>query len=141
MARNSNLPRDTAKALAPVLIPLVTKVVLPIAIESMRKRKFDPDEYLQEATTSLGKGLKKTRADLDDVKDEVAERGAKLYEEARKQGSELLEVLAAKGAEIAEEWMGRIAPPPPKRRRGSRFLKVVVVLGLVGVGVALLGRR
>ena len=26
----------------PVLIPLVTKVVLPIAIESIRRRKFDP---------------------------------------------------------------------------------------------------
>ena len=140
MARSSSLSRDTAKALAPVLIPLVTKVVLPIAIESMRRRKFDPDEYLADAKESLGKGLKKTRADLDEVREEAAERGAKLYEEARKQGSELLEVLASKGAEIAEEWMGRIAPPP-KRRRGSRFLKVVVVLGLVGVGVALLGRR
>ena len=139
MARSSSLPRDTAKALAPVLIPLVTKVVLPIAIESMRKRKFDPDEYLEEARLSLGKGLKKTRADLDDVKGEFAERGAKLYEEARKQGSELLEVLASKGAEIAEEWMDRVSPP--KRRRGSRFLKVVVVLGLVGVGVAIFGRR
>src|SRR5438067_706885 len=84
-----NLPRDTAKALAPVLIPLVTKVVLPIAIESMRRRKFDPDQYLDEARDSLGKGLKRTRADLDDVKEEVVERGQKLYEEARKQGTEL----------------------------------------------------
>ena len=42
MSRRS-VPRDTAKALVPVLIPLVTKVVLPIAIESLRRRKFDPD--------------------------------------------------------------------------------------------------
>jgi hypothetical protein len=139
MARSSSLPRDTAKALAPVLIPLVTKVVLPIAIESMRRRKFDPDEYLEEAKASLGKGLKKTRADLDEVKDEVAERGAKLYDEARKQGGELLEILASKGAEIAEEWMERVSPP--KRRRGFPFFKVLAVIGLVGVGVALLGRR
>ena len=138
MARSS-LSRDTAKALAPVLIPLVTKVVLPIAIESMRRRKFDPEEYLEEAKASLGKGLKKTRSDLDDVKDEVAERGAKLYEEARKQGSELLEVLASKGAEIAEEWMERVSPRP--KRRGFPFFKVLAVIGLVGVGVALIGRR
>ena len=139
MSRRSSVPRDTARALAPVLIPLVTKVVLPIAIESLRRRKFDPDEYLADAKESLGKGLKKTRADLDDVKEEVVERGAKLYEEARKQGNELLEVLASKGAEIAQEWMERVSPPP--RRRGSRFLKVLAVIGLVGVGLALIGRR
>lgn len=140
MSRRSSLPRDTAKALAPVLIPLVTKVVLPIAIESLRRRKFDPDEYLEDAKDSLGKGLKKTRADLGDVKEEVVERGTKLYEEARKQGSELLEVLASKGAEIAEEWMERVSPPP-KRRRGFPFFKVLAVIGLVGIGVALVGRR
>ena len=140
MSRRSSVPRDTARALAPVLIPLVTKVVLPIAIESLRRRKFDPDEYLSDAKESLGKGLKKTRADLDNVKEEVVERGTKLYEEARKHGSELLEVLAEKGAEIAEEWMERVSPPP-RRRRGSRFLKVLAVIGLVGVGLALIGRR
>ena len=138
MSRRSSVPRDTAKALAPVLIPLVTKVVLPIAIESLRRRKFDPDEYLEEAKESLGKGLKKTRADLDDVKEEVVERGAKLYEEARKQGSELLELIASKGAEIAEEWMERVSQP---RRRRFPFFKVLAVIGLVGVGVALVGRR
>lgn len=138
MARRSNLPRDTAKALVPVLVPLVTKVVLPIAIESMRRRKFDPDEYLGEARESLGKGLKKTRADLEDVREEVVERGQKLYEEARKQGTELLEVLANKGAEIAEEWMERVSPP---RKRRFPIFKVLAFVGLVGVGVALLGRR
>jgi hypothetical protein len=138
MARRSNLPRDTAKALVPVLVPLVTKVVLPIAIESMRRRKFDPDEYLGEDRESLGKGLKKTRADLEDVREEVVERGQKLYEEARKQGTELLEVLANKGAEIAEEWMERVSPP---RKRRFPIFKVLAFVGLVGVGVALLGRR
>ena len=138
MSRRS-LPRDTAKALAPVVIPLITKVVLPIAIESMRRRKFDPDEYLDEARESLGKGFKKTKADLDDVKEEVVERGQKFYDEARKQGAELLEVLAKKGVEIAEEWMERVAPPPKRRR--FPFLKVLAVVGLVGVGVALLSRR
>ncbi len=139
MSRRSNLPRDTARALAPVLIPLVTKVVLPIAIESIRRRKFDPDEYLDDARESLGKGLKKTRADLDDVKEEVVERGQKLYDEARKQGAELLELLANKGAAMAEEWMERVAPPP--RRRRFPIFKVIALIGIVGVGVALLGRR
>ncbi len=137
MSRRS-VPRDTAKALIPVLIPLVTKVVLPIAIESMRRRKFDPDQYLEEARESLGKGLKKSRAELDDVKDEVIERGQKVYDEARKQGAELLEILANKGAALAEELMDRVQPP---RRRGFPFFKVLAVIGLVGVGVALLGRR
>ncbi|HEY3124905.1 MAG TPA: hypothetical protein VGK70_12710 [Thermoanaerobaculia bacterium] len=137
MSRRS-VPRDTAKALVPVLIPLVTKVVLPIAIESMRRRKFDPDQYLEEARESLGKGLKKSRAELDDVKDEVIERGQKVYDEARKQGAELLEILANKGAALAEELMDRVQPP---RRRGFPFFKVLAVIGLVGVGVALLGRR
>jgi hypothetical protein len=137
MSRRS-VPRDTAKALVPILIPLVTKVVLPIAIESMRRRKFDPDQYLEEARESLGKGLKKSRAELDDVKDEVIERGQKVYDEARKQGAELLEILANKGAALAEELMDRVQPP---RRRGFPFFKVLAVIGLVGVGVALLGRR
>ncbi len=137
MSRPS-VPRDTAKALVPVLVPLVTKVVLPIVIESMRRRKFDPDQYLEEARESLGKGLKKSRAELDDVKDEVIERGQKVYDEARKQGAELLEILANKGAALAEELMDRVQPP---RRRGFPFLKVLAVIGLVGVGVALLGRK
>jgi vacuolar-type H+-ATPase subunit H len=137
MSRRS-VPRDTAKALVPVLVPLVTKVVLPIVIESMRRRKFDPDQYLEEARESLGKGLKKSRAELDDVKDEVVERGQKVYDEARKQGAELLEILANKGAALAEELMDRVQPP---RRRGFPFFKVLAVIGLVGVGVALLGRK
>jgi hypothetical protein len=137
MSRRS-VPRDTAKALVPILIPLVTKVVLPIAIESMRRRKFDPDQYLDEARESLGKGLKKSRAELDDVKDEVIERGQKVYDEARKQGAELLEILANKGAALAEELMDRVQPP---RRRGFPFFKVLAVIGLVGVGVVLLGRK
>ena len=137
MSRRS-VPRDTAKALVPVLVPLVTKVVLPIVIESMRRRKFDPDQYLEEARESLGKGLKKSRAELDDVKDEVVERGQKVYDEARKQGAELLEILANKGAALAEELMDRVQPP---RRRRFPFFKVLAVIGLVGVGVALLGRK
>jgi hypothetical protein len=133
-----NLSRDSAKALVPILVPLVTKVVLPIALESLRRRKFDPDQYLDEARESLGKGFKKTRAELDDVKDEVVERGQKVYDEARKQGAELLEVLANKGAALAEELMDRVQPP---KRRGFPFLKVLAVIGVVGVCIAILGRK
>ena len=133
-----NLSRDSVKALVPVLIPLVTKVVLPIALESMRRRKFDPDQFLDDARESLGKGLKQSRAELDDVKDEVFERGQKVYDEARKQGAEILDVLATKGAALAEELMDRVQPP---KRRGFPFFKVLAVIGIVGVGIALLGRK
>ena len=133
-----NLSRDSAKALVPILVPLVTRVVLPIALESLRRRKFDPDQYLDEAREGLGKGFKKTRAELDDVKDEVVERGQKAYDEARKQGAELLEVLANKGVALAEELMDRVQPP---KRRGFPFFKVLAVIGLVGVGIAILGRK
>src|SRR6185369_13653053 len=133
-----NLSRDSVKALVPVLIPLVTKVVLPIALESMRRRKFDPDQFLDDARESLGKGLKQSRAELDDVKDEVFERGQKVYDEARKQGAEILDVLATKGAALAEELMDRVQPP---KRRGFPFFKVIAVIGIVGVGLALLGRK
>src|SRR5260221_13362615 len=98
-----NLSRDSVKALVPILVPLVTKVVLPIALESMRRRKFDPDRILQDAGEVLGKGLKQTRAELDDVKAEVFERGQQVYQEARKQWAESLDVLADKGAAQAEQ--------------------------------------
>jgi hypothetical protein len=138
MSGRSSVSRDTAKALVPVLVPLLTKVVLPIAIESMRRRKFDPDQYFDEARESLGKGLKKTRAELDDVKDEVVERGQKVYDEARKQGAELLELLANKGTALAEELMDRVQPP---KRRRFPFFKVLAVIGIVGIGVAILARK
>src|SRR6185369_6781811 len=133
-----NLSRDSVKALVPVLVPLVTKIVLPIAIESMRRRKFDPDQFLEDARESLGKGLKQTRAELDDVRGEVLDRGQKVYDEARKQGAEILDVLATRGAALAEELMDRVQPP---KRRGFPFLKVLAVIGIVGVGVAILGRK
>ena len=54
----SNLPKDTARALAPVLVPLLTKVALPLAIESLRRgRKFDTESFVEDAKESLGKEL------------------------------------------------------------------------------------
>jgi len=138
MSRKS-LPRETARALAPVVIPLVTRVVLPIVIESLRRRKFDPEKFLEDAREGLEKGLKKTRPQLDEVKEEVVERAGKLYGEARKQGEELLESLAARGAELAQglaQSVGR-----PRRRRRFRLVYVFAIAAVAGVGVLLASRR
>ncbi|HTO76050.1 MAG TPA: hypothetical protein VMQ61_08230 [Thermoanaerobaculia bacterium] len=138
MARRS-LPRDTARALAPVVIPLVTKVALPIFIETLRKRRpFDGDAYFQEMSESLKKGFDKAKPDLEDVKDRAAERGAKIYEEARKQGEELVELLSKKGSKLAEDWLDDIRPR--KRRSGVRWGLLLGVVAVVGIGVALIGR-
>ena len=137
MARS--LPRDTARALAPVIVPLVTKVALPIFIETLRKRRpFDGDAYLEEASDSLKKGYQKAKPDLEDVKERAAEKGAKLYEDARKQGEELVELLAKRGSELAEEWLGDIRP---RRKRRFRWGLVLGVLAVVGIGAAVLTRE
>lgn len=138
MPRKS-LPRETARALAPVVIPLVTKVVLPILIESLRRKKFDPDKFLQDAREGLERGFKKSRPQFEDVKEEVVERAGKLYGEARKQGEELLETLATRGAELAQglvESVGR-----PRRRRRFRLVYVFAIAAVAGVGVLLASRR
>jgi hypothetical protein len=138
MSRKS-LPGETARALAPVVIPLVTRVVLPIVIESLRRRKFDPDKFLADAREGLEKGFKKSRPQLEDVKEEVVERAERLYGEARKQGEELLEVLATKGAELAKglaENVGR-----PRRRRRFRLVYVFAIAAVAGVGVLLASKR
>ena len=113
MARKS-LSRSTAQALGPIVVPLVTKVALPLAIESLRRGgKFDTDRFYAEAKESLAKGFKKSRPELDDLKDQLAERGSDLYEEIRKQGAELLETLAERGSRSPKSgWSGR----RPRRR-------------------------
>jgi hypothetical protein len=135
MARSS-ISRDSLRALAPVILPLVTKVAVPIVLESLRRRKFDTEGFLEDAKQSLGKGLK-NHLDLDDVKDEVRERGQKLYEEARKQGTELLEVLAQKGAAFADDFLEGVRPKP---RRRFRFVKVLGIAAVIGVGIYLVNR-
>jgi hypothetical protein len=137
MARS--LPRETARALAPVVVPLVTKVVLPIFLESLRRRRpFDGDAYFEQASEGLKKGFKKARPDLEDVKDEAVERGAKLYEEARKQGEELVELLAEKGSKLADDWLGGVRP---RRRRRFPWAFVLGIAAVIGVGAAVMGRK
>ena len=132
MARSS-LPRDTARALVPVLIPLLTKVALPLAIESLRRgRKFDSDAFVEEAKESLGKGLKESRGELKDLGEKYADKGEEIYGELRKHGADLLETLAEKSG----EWFEGARP----RRRRFKLRYVLGILAVVGVGFALLSR-
>ena len=137
MARKS-LSRTTAQALGPIVVPLVTKVALPIVIESLRRGgRFDTDRFFEEAKESLSKGVKQSKPELEELKEQLTERGSDVYEEIRKQGAELLESLSEKGSALAEDWLERARP----RRRRFRFIHAVVILGIVGVGVALMGRK
>jgi hypothetical protein len=137
MSRKS-LSRTTAQALGPIVVPLVTKVALPIAIEALRRGgKFDTDRFYAEAKESLAKGFAKSKPEMDDLKDELSERGSDLYSEARRHGGDLLEALSEKGSALAEDWMGRARP----RRRRSRLGKVLVVLAVVGAVAALVRVR
>ena len=131
MARKS-LSHTTAQALGPIVVPLVTKVALPIAIESLRRgRRFDTGRFYEEAKESLAKGFKESESDRHALKEQLAERGSDFYGEARKQGADFLEALTEKGTALAEEWMERARP-----RRRFRFGRFLVVLAVVGAGIA-----
>jgi hypothetical protein len=135
MARKS-LSRTTAEALGPIVVPLVTKVALPLAIESMRRgTKFDSDRFLSEAKESLAKGVKKSRGDREELKEQLSERGSELYEEVRKQGADLLESIAERGAAFADEWIGR------RPRRRFRLVHALALVGAVGIVIAVIGRK
>ena len=137
MARKS-LSRTTAEALGPLVVPLVTKVALPIAIESLRRGgKFDTDRFYEEAKESLSKGVKESKPELESLKEQLTERGADVYGELRKHGASLLESLSEKGSSLAEGWMGRVRP----KRRRFRLVHALAILGLIGVGVAIVGRK
>ena len=130
MSRKS-LSRTTAEALGPIVVPLVTKVALPIAIESLRRGgRFDTERFYEEAKESLADGFKKTRSEREDLKDQLADRGSELYKELRSQGADLLEKLSERGSGFADEWMERVRP----RRRRFGLGKALFVLALVGVG-------
>ena len=130
MARKS-LSRTTAEALGPIVVPLVTKVALPLAIESMRRGgKFDSDRFIAEAKESIAEGVKKSRSDREQLKDQLSERGSEIYEQIRQQGADFRESLAERGSAITDEWLDR----RPRRRFGLG--KALVVLALVGAGIA-----
>ncbi len=136
----SRVSRQTMRALGPVVIPLVTRIAIPIALESLRKRKFAADDFVGESEDTLKENIKKTRSDIDEVKDEAVSRGKKLYDEARREGTEFLEVLLRKGLGIANEWAQSLGEPQVKRRR-FRLGPVVALVALVGAGLVLVSRR
>lgn len=136
----SRLSRQTLRALGPVVIPLVTRVAIPIALESLRKKKFTADDYVEESEDTLKENIKKTRADVDDLKEEAVTRGRKLYGQARQEGTEFLDVLLRKGLGIANEWAESLGEPPVKRRR-FRIGPIVALAALVGTGLVLASRR
>ena len=137
MARKS-LSRSTVQALGPIVLPLVTKVALPLAIESLRRGgKFDTDRFYAEAKESLAKGFEKSRPEFDDLKDQLSDRGSDLYGEIRKQGAALLETLTERGSSLADDWVGRVRT----RRRRFRLVHALGILAVIGVGVALVGKK
>jgi hypothetical protein len=134
MARSSKLPRDAARAVAPIVLPLVTKVALPLLLESMRRRKFDGEQFLREAGAGLKKGLAESAPEFQRVGKDVEDLSLRALE----QGTELIERLATRGSELAEEWMDAIRPPRRRRRRWGYALGILAILG---VSVALINRR
>lgn len=126
MARRT-VSAKTIRSLAPIVVPLVTRVVLPIAVKSIRKGKLEADGMLDD----LQKSARKSRSEFEDVKEEAIARGVALMDEARKHGTELLDMLAAKGVDVAQDWAEAIRP---KRRRFG-WGKALLVLSIVGVGL------
>lgn len=138
MARS--LSRSTMRALGPVVIPLVTRIAIPIALESLRKRTFAADDFVENSEDTLKENIKRTRANIDDVKEEARLRGRKLYGQARQEGAEFLDGLLRKGLGIANEWANSLGEPPVKRRR-FRIGPIVALAALVGTGLVLVSRR
>jgi hypothetical protein len=136
----SRLSRQTMRALGPVVIPLVTRVAIPIALESLRKRRFAADDFVGDSEDTLKENVKRTRSNIDEVREEAINRGRKLYGQARQEGTEFLDVLLRKGLGVANEWAQSLGEPPVKRRR-FRFGPIVALAALVGTGLVLVSRR
>jgi hypothetical protein len=130
----SRINARTIRNLAPVLVPLVTRVAVPMAIRSMRRGSVS--DVFDDAKDRFDQNLKKTRADFEDVRDEAVERGKKLYDDALKHGSDLLEMISTKGIEAAEEWASSLGKP----KRRFPWGKVLLVTAAFGVGYLYLTR-
>jgi hypothetical protein len=128
------------RALGPVVIPLVTRIAIPIALESLRKRKFAVDDFVGDSEDTLKENVKKTRSDIEDVKEEAVARGKRLYDQARQEGTEFLDVLLRRGLGIANEWAQSLGEPKVKRRR-FKLAPIVALAALVGTGLVLASRR
>jgi hypothetical protein len=128
------------RALGPVVIPLVTRIAIPIALESLRKRKFAVDDFVGDSEDTLKENVKKTRSDIEDVKEEAVARGKRLYDQARQEGTEFLDVLLRRGLDLANEWATSLGEPKVKRRR-FKLAPIVALAALVGTGLVLVSRR
>lgn len=135
MAR-SRLNAKTIRNLAPVLVPIVTRVAVPMAIKSLRRGKDVAGDAFDDARERFDKNIRRTRADFEDVRDEAVERGKKLYDEAVKQGSDLIELISTKGLEAAEEWAKTLVKP----KRRFPWGKVLLATAVVGIGYLYLTR-
>lgn len=135
MAR-SRLNAKTIRNLAPVLVPIVTRVAVPMAIKSLRRGKDVAGDAFDDARERFDKNIRRTRADFEDVRDEAVERGKKLYDEALKQGSDLIELISTKGLEAAEEWAKTLVKP----KRRFPWGKVLLATAVVGIGYLYLTR-
>jgi hypothetical protein len=128
------------RALGPVVIPLVTRIAIPIALESLRKRKFAADDFVGDSEDTLKENVKKTRSNIDEVKEEAVARGKKLYDQARQEGTEFLDVVLRRGLGLANEWAQSLGEPQVKRRR-FRLVPILALAALVGTGLVLASRR
>ena len=136
----ARLSRSTMRALGPMMIPLMTKVAIPIALESLRRRKVAADDFVDEQKDVLRNNLKRTRGELDDVKQEAIARGSRLYEEARKEGTELLDLIVRRGLQIANEWAESLGETRVPRRR-FRWGHALGLAALVAAGLVIVSRR
>ena len=137
MARRG-LSRSTMRALAPVVVPLVTRVALPVVVKRMKQGRAQAEDALDEARDRFDKKVRKTRDGVDDLKKEAVTRGMKVYDEALSQGKELVDVLASRALDIAEDWLQGVAKP---RRRGFRFKHAFMLAAVVGAGLYFVSRR
>ena len=134
------LSRETLRALGPIMIPLMTKVAIPIALRSLSKKKLAVEDFAEEQKDILQSNLKKTRSDLEGVKEEAMARGTRLYEEARREGTEFLDVLARRGLELANEWAQNLGEPRVRRSR-FRWGHALGLAALVAAGLLIVSRR
>lgn len=136
----ARLSSSTIRALGPYMIPLMTKVAIPIALKSLSRRKLAAEDFVDEQKDVFRKNVRRTRGDLDDIKDEAIARGTRIYDEARKEGTAVLDLLARRGLEIANEWANSLGEPRPRRSR-FRWGHAIGLAALVAAGLAIVSRR
>ena len=137
MARRG-LSNSTVRALAPVIVPLVTRVALPVMLKKFQGGRAEAEDLLDGAKDNFDRKLKRTRAEIDDLKKEAVHRGMRVYDEALTQGKELVDLLASRGLEVAQEWLEGVARP---KRRRFRFGHAVLLFAAVGAGLYFVSRK